>query len=71
MTGSLESSLCGYSDAYVLVTRNIVVVGANNNIKVVFKNFALFRKYRTGINETFINEPEHINIAMPMYNLFE
>ena len=71
LTSSLESSLCDYSDAYVLVTGNIAVVGANNNTKVAFKNCAPFRKCRTEINETFINEAEHINIAMPMYNLIE
>ena len=38
LTSSLESSLCDYSDAYVLVTGNIVVAGANNNIKVAFKS---------------------------------
>ena len=71
LTSWLESSLCNYSDAYVLVTGNIAVVGANNNIKVAFKNCTPFRKCRTEINETFIDEVEHINIAMPMYNLIE
>ena len=47
LTSSLESSLCHYSDAYVLVTGNIVVAGADNNTKVAFKNCALFRKCRT------------------------
>ena len=69
LTSSLESSLCDYSDAYVLVTGNIAVVGANNNTKVAFKSCAPFRKCRTEINETFIDEAEHINIAIPMYNL--
>ena len=32
---------------------------------------APFEKCRTEINETFIDEAEHINIAMPMYNLIE
>ena len=45
-TSSLESSLCDYSDAYILVTGNIAVVGANNNKKVTFKNCASFRKCR-------------------------
>ena len=43
LTSSLESSLCDYSDAYVLVTRNITVATANNT-KVTFKNCAPFRK---------------------------
>ena len=54
-----------------MVTGNIAVEGGNNNTKVAFKNCAPFRKCRTEINETFIDEAEHINIAMPMYNLIE
>ena len=68
-TDSLEPSLCDYSDAYLLVTGNIAVEGGNNNTKVTFKNCAPFRKCRTEINETFIDEAEHINTAMPMCNL--
>ena len=59
LTSSLESSLCDYSHAYVLFTGNIAVVGANNNRKVSLKNCAPFRKCRTEINETFIDEAEH------------
>ena len=59
LTSSLESSLCDYSDAYVLVTGNITVVGANNNTKVAFENCTLFRKSRTEINDIFIDEAEH------------
>ena len=40
LTSSLESSLCDYSDAYILVTGNITVVGGNANTKVAFKNYA-------------------------------
>ena len=71
LTNSLESSICDYSDAYILVTGNIAVAGADDNTKVAFKNCSPFRKCRTEINETFIDETEHINIAMPMYNLIE
>ena len=47
LTSSLESSLCDYSEAYILVTGNIAVAGANNDTKVAFKNCAPFRKCRT------------------------
>ena len=47
LTKSIESSLCDYSDAYILVTGNIAVVGADDNTKVAFKNCAPFRKCRT------------------------
>ena len=59
LTSSLESNLCDYSDAYILVTGNITVVGPNDNTKVAFKNCAPFRKCRAEINETFVDDAEH------------
>ena len=47
LTSSLESSLSDYSEAYVLVTKNITVRGGNANTKVAFKNCAPFDKCRT------------------------
>ena len=69
LTSSIESRLCDYSDADVLVKGNINVVEANYNTKMAFKNCAPFRKCRTDINKTFW--AEHINTAMPMYNFIE
>ena len=71
LTKSIESSLCDYSDVYILVTGNINIAGGDNNIKVAFKNCSPFRKCGIEINETFIDEAEHINITMPMYNLIK
>ena len=71
LTRSIESSLCDYSDSYILVTGNITVNRGNNNTKVAFKNCVPFKECRTEINETFVDEAEHINIVMPMYNLIE
>ena len=71
LTRSIESSLCDYSDAYILVTCNITATPNNAATQVVFKNCAPFEKCRTEINETFIDEVTHINITMPMYNLIE
>ena len=42
LTSLLESSLCDYSDAYILVTGNINVTGGDENTKVAFKNCASF-----------------------------
>ena len=39
--------------------------------QVIFKNCAPFKKCRTEINETFVDETDFINITMPMYNLIE
>ena len=69
LTRSIESSLCDYSDAYILVTGNINSRG--NDTKSAFKNCAPFRTCITQINETFADEAKHINITMLMYNLIE
>ena len=53
LTSSLESNLCDYFDACILVTGNINVTGGDANTNVAFKNCATFRKCRTKINETF------------------
>ena len=45
LASSLESSLCDYSDAHILVTGNINVT-AGDNTKVAFKNCAPFKKCR-------------------------
>ena len=63
LTSSLESNLCDYSDAYILVTGNINITVGNNNTKVAFKNCVPFNKCRTEINETFVEEANHINNA--------
>ena len=44
LTQSIESSLCDYSDAYILVTGNTGVTGGNENTKVAFKNCASFNE---------------------------
>ena len=59
LTSSLESSLCDYSDAYILVTGNITATPNNAATQVVFKNCAPFEKCRTEINETFVDDAQH------------
>ena len=51
--------------------RKISVTGGDANTKLASKNCSLFRKCRTEINETFVDDAQHINIAMPVYNLIE
>ena len=78
-TSMLRSSLCDYSDAYILVEGNITVnntavdgAAANNAIKkVVFKNCAPFTNCISKINYTQIDHAEYTNIVMPIYNLTE
>ena len=38
LTKSIESSLCNYSDAYILVTGNINATAGDKSTKVAFKN---------------------------------
>ena len=78
---SLESSLCDCSDVHILVTGNITFKRRNvaNNTDIVlgaitqvaFKNRLPFKSCRTEINDTFVDEVNFVNIAMPMYNLVE
>ena len=76
LTKSLESSLCDYSDAYILVTGNITVkrrnAGNTDDIalgaitQVVFKNCAPSKDCITEIYDTFVGYGDFINITMPM-----
>ena len=78
-TAMLRSSLCDYSDAYILVKENITVnntaaadVDTNNaNKKVIFKNCAPFTNSISKVYNTQIDNAEYIDIVMPMYNLIE
>ena len=77
-TAVLRSSVCDYSDAYILVKGNISVNNnagagavANNTNKKIFKNCAPFTNCISKINNTQIDNTEYIDIVMPMYNLIE
>ena len=69
LTSSLESSLCDYSDAYILVTGNIITAPNNAATQVAFKNCAQFKTCTTQTNKTFVDEANHISVTMTMYNL--
>ena len=71
LTRSIESRLCDYFDAYILVTGNVSATPNDEATQVIFKNCPSFEKCRTEINETFIDVATHINITVPMYNLIE
>ena len=70
----LRSSLCDYTDAYILVKGNISVnntaaagAAANNtNKKVIFKNCAPFTNCISKINNTQIDNAEYFDIVMPI-----
>ena len=80
-TTMLKSSLCNYSDAYILVKGKKTVTGAGHHAAarqaderdkgVAFKNYAPFTDCISGINNTQIDNAKDIDIVMPMYNLIE
>ena len=81
-TPMLRSNLCDYSDAYILVKGTITVTapvannGANNirdkrNRPLISKNNAPFVSCITRINGELIEDADHLDIVMPMYNLLE
>ena len=80
-TTMLKSSLCDYSDAYIIVKVTITINGrgaddaarqADERDKgVSFKNCAAFINCISEINNTQIDNAKDIDIVMPMYNLIE
>ena len=77
----LKSSLCDYSDAYILVKGRITITGARPDAAsrqaderdkaVIFKNCAPFINCKSEINNTKKDNAKNIDIVMPMYNLRE
>ena len=78
-TTMLKSSLCDYSNAYIIVKGTITVnntaadgAAANNiNKKVIFKNCTPVTNWISEINNTQVDNAKDIDIVMPMYNLIE
>ena len=58
----LRSYLCDYSDAYIVFKGRLSVTGANN---------ASFRSCIAKINNTLIDNAEHVDIVIPMCNLLK
>ena len=76
-TSMLKSSLCDYSDAYILAKGTISIVRKegdnpnNANKEVVFENCAPFIDCINEINNTEIDNVKDIDVVVPMYNLIE
>ena len=77
----LQSSLCDYSDAYILVKGTITITGAGADAAarqaderdkgIAFKNCAPFTNCITEINNKQVDNAKDTDIVMPMYNLIE
>ena len=70
-TKVIKSSLCDYSDAYILVTGDITATGGDAVTRVAFKNCAPFTKCITHINDEHVDNADNLDIIMRMYNLIE
>ena len=80
-TTMLKSSLCDYSDAYILVKGKITITGTGDDAAVrqsderdkdvASKNCAPFTNCISEINNTQIYNCKDIDIVMPLYNLLE
>ena len=76
-TSMLKSSLCDYSDAYILVSGTTTVApkivnNPNNDSKrVAFKNCVPFTDCISEMNNTQIDNTKDIDIVVPMHNSIE
>ena len=80
-TTMLKSSLCDYSDAYILVKGTIAIAGEGADVAarhadernkgVAFKNCAPFTNCINEINNTHVDTAKDIDIVMPICNLIE
>ena len=73
----LKSSLCDYSDPYILISGTITINNTrkaavrNNRKNIIIKNCRRFTDWISEINNTQIDYAKDIDIVMLMYNLIE
>ena len=70
-TEIIKSFLVDYSDAYILETGNIAVVGGDNNTNVAFKNCHPFTRSVIHLNDEHVYTAENLDLTMNFYNLIE
>ena len=73
-TSMLQSELCDYSDAYIVVRGTINGTDSKNKAydkKLAFKNNAPFISCISKISNTLIDNAEDLDIVMPKCNLIE
>ena len=77
----IRSSLCDYSEAYILVKGTITVENTgtsaapnNRDKKIIFQNCVSFTDSISEINNEEIDHAknmQYVDVVMPMYNLIE
>ena len=65
-TKSIKPSLLDYSDAYILVTRDVTATNGGENTNVAFKDFALFIRCITDTNDEYTDNAGSLDITMSM-----
>ena len=70
-TKVIKSSLCNYSNAYILLTGDITAIGGDADTRVAFKNCGPFTKCIIHINDEDTDGANNLDIIMPMYNLIQ
>ena len=71
-TTMLKSSLCDYSDAYILVKETLItllLILIDTNKKIIFKNCAPLTNSISEINNTQVENARDIDIVIPINNL--
>ena len=69
-TEVLKSDICDYHDVYILVKRDITIIG-HNVAQVAFANCTPFIQCITKIDEATIDGAEDLDLVMLMCNLLE
>ena len=74
MSKTIKSSLCDYSDSYILVKGGITITRAGadaaarqeneRNKGLMFKNWAWFINFKSQINNTEVDNAKNIDIVM-------
>ena len=80
-TSMQNSSLCDYSDGYILVKETITITGRGadeiakqadeRDKKVTFENCATYRDCKSEVNNTQAHNTKGLDVVMMMYNLIE
>ena len=70
-TKIIKSSLCDYSDAYILLTRNITAISGDTNTRVLFQSCVPYTNRITHNIDEHADGAKSLDIIMPMYNLME
>ena len=70
-TETVKSLLVDYSDAYILVTGDITVVGGDGKTRAAFKDCGIFTRSIVHLNDEHVGTAENLDLIMNMYNLIE